>query len=62
VFTQASWWRPLLIAASAISICLIALYWGGLPTSSAFFALAFDALVLVALLVLQWPPEATVGA
>jgi hypothetical protein len=62
VFTQATWWRPLLIAASAISIGLIALYWDGLPTSSAFFALAFDALVLVALLVLHWPSEAAVGA
>jgi hypothetical protein len=62
LFTQAAWWRSLLIAASAISIGLIALFWDGLPTSSAFFAITFDAAALVALLVLHWPSEATVGA
>jgi hypothetical protein len=45
-----------------VSIALIAMYWDGLPVSSAFFAVAFDAVVLVALLVLHWPSEATVGA
>ena len=41
---------------------LIVVFWDGLPTSSAFFAVAFDTAVLVALLVLHWPSEATVGA
>jgi hypothetical protein len=62
LFTQAAWWRGLLVVASILSIGLIALFWDGLPTSSAFFAIAFDVLVLVALLVLRWPSEATVGA
>ena len=62
LFTQATWWRGLLVVASILSIGLIALFWDGLPTSSAFFAIAFDVLVLVALLVLRWPSEAAVGA
>lgn len=60
IFAETDWWRPLLIVASVASAALIVAYWNGLPTSSAFFGLAFDAVVLVALLVLRWPTDAVV--
>jgi hypothetical protein len=58
VAIQASWWRPLAVAAAVASAGLIVALWGGLQGSSAFAALAFDLLVLVALLVARWPAEA----
>jgi hypothetical protein len=54
---QAAWWRPLAIAGALISAALVVVMWDGIPTSSAAFALAFDAVVLVALLLAHWPSE-----
>ncbi len=52
---QSAWWRPVTIGAAVVSAVLVVAMWGGVPTSSAFFALAFDAVVLAALLVFDWP-------
>jgi hypothetical protein len=57
VLLQAGWWRPLAIAAAVGSACLVVALWGGIQGSSAFFALAFDAVVLFALVVARWPSE-----
>lgn len=62
VLAQAAWWRPLAIVAAAVSLVLVLAMWDGLPTSSAFAAVAFDVVVLIALLVAHWPSERVVGA
>ena len=59
---QAAWWRPVVIVGAVVSIALVAAFWDGFPTSSAFFAVAFDVIALVALLVVRWPSEGVVGA
>jgi hypothetical protein len=61
VALQASWWRGLVLAAAAVSIVLVVTMWDGLPTGPASAALAFDAVMLVALLVVHWPAGDIVG-
>ena len=60
--TDHEWWRPITIAASIVSIAGLVLFWDGIATSSAVFALAFDVVLLVALLVAHWPSVETAGA
>ena len=62
IVVQAPWWRTLAISASILSIVVIVALWNGVPTSSAAFALAFDVVVLVALVVVHWPSAETIGA
>lgn len=62
VIVQAGWWRQLAILASVVSIVLVAAMWNGIPTTSAAFALAFDVVVLLALLVAHWPTPESVGS
>ena len=57
VLVQAAWWRRVAIVGAVVSALLIVVFWDGVPTSSAVFALAFDVLVLAALLVAHWPSE-----
>ena len=57
-----AWWRPVTVAASIVSIAGIVLFWDGLATSSAAFALAFDVVLLVSLLVVHWPAAEAIGA
>ena len=40
------WWPQLALASAAISLAMIVLWWGGLITGSAFFALVFDLAVI----------------
>lgn len=49
------WWRPVTIAAAIVSIAGIVVFWDGIATSNAFLALAFDVVILIALLWLHWP-------
>jgi hypothetical protein len=60
--TDASWWRAATVAGSVVSIVGIVLFWDGIATSSAAMALAFDVVLLVALLVAHWPASEAVGA
>jgi hypothetical protein len=60
--TGDEWWRPIIIAAAIVSIGGLVLFWDGIATSSAVFALAFDVVVLVSLLVAHWPSVQTAGA
>ena len=53
-----SWWRTWAVAASVISLIVSALY----IQSPAFNAAAADVIILVALLVLHWPPADLVGS
>jgi hypothetical protein len=43
---QQGWWSPLAVASAAISGLLVVFFWGGINTSSAVFALVFDAAVI----------------
>ena len=62
IFTETAWWRTIAIVGAVLSAALVVAMWDGLPTSSAFFALAFDAVVLVALLVVRWPSTEALGS
>jgi hypothetical protein len=58
--TDQEWWRAPTIAGALVSIVGIVVFWDGIAASSAMFALAFDALVLIALLWARWPsPQVT---
>ena len=60
---DSAWWRPMTVAGAVVSMLGMVLFWDGLATSNAAFALAFDIVLLVSLLVVHWPVAAeTVGA
>jgi hypothetical protein len=61
-FAGADWWRTVAVAAAFVSIGGIVVYWDGIYTSSAIFALAVDAVILGALLVAHWPPPELAGS
>jgi hypothetical protein len=56
------WWRAAAIAGAVVSAVGIVAMWGGVAPSSAIMALAFDVLVLLALLVVHWPSAEVVGS
>jgi len=60
--TDREWWRTITIVASIVSIAGLVLFWDGIATSSAIFALTFDVVVLVSLLVAHWPSVEAAGA
>lgn len=59
---QTGWWRGLAIAAALGSILLVGLMWDGVPSSPAAAAVAFDVVILAALLLLHWPSSDVIGA
>ena len=59
---RSSWWRATALASAVASAALVVVMWEGLPRSSAFFALAFDAVVIASLLIAHWPPDQLVEA
>jgi hypothetical protein len=62
ILLQAAWWRPVALVGAAVSIAVVALMWNGLQSSSAMAAVAFDVVVLVALLVVRWPTPELIGS
>ena len=48
--THEGWWPQLALASAAISLAMIALWWGGLVVGSALFALVFDLAVIAVVL------------
>jgi hypothetical protein len=58
----ADWWRATTIAAAALSVGGIVLYWDGLATTNAIFALVTDAVILGGLLVAHWPSSELAGS
>lgn len=56
-----SWWRAVTIAGAVVSLVGIVAFWDGLATSNALLALAFDVLIIGALLVAHWPATAEAG-
>ena len=57
-----AWWRPACALGAVVSLVGIVLFWDGVAATNAFFALAFDVLVLGALLVAHWPTTELVGS
>jgi hypothetical protein len=53
------WWPQLALGSAAISLVMIVLWWGSLVTGSAFFALVFDAAIIVVVL---WKLRSGAGA
>ena len=53
-FAQQAWWGPLALLMAILSSAFILLWWNSLNTSSAFFALAFNVLVVMAVV---WQPR-----
>ena len=45
-FVGSDWWRSAAIVGAVLSIVAILVFWDGIATSSALFALAFDVIVL----------------
>jgi hypothetical protein len=56
------WWRGATIAAAALSIAGIVVFWDGVATTSALFALVVDVMILGALLVAHWPSAELAGS
>ena len=48
--THQGWWPQLALASAALSLAMIVVWWGSLVVGSAFFALVFDAAVIVVVL------------
>ena len=54
-------WRPLAVASALVSIAGIVLFFGTWPMFNTLAALGVNVAVLVAVLWLHWPPQATFG-
>lgn len=62
IWAQADWWRAIAGVSAAVSLAGIALFMERRPTQPALNAAFFDAAVLVALLLVRWPPASLVGS
>ncbi len=56
------WWRTVTVVATLVSLAGLLVFWDGIATSSAMFALVFDLVVLIALLGLHWPSVELAGS
>jgi hypothetical protein len=59
VFGQQAWWRPVVVASAAFSTAIVLLFWDGKMqqvTDKGLIAVLINVVILVALLVLRWPP------
>ena len=56
-FGLGEWWRTVAFVSALISLVGIVLFFGTWPMFNTFAALGVDVAVIVALLVLRWPPQ-----
>ena len=61
VVLPGSVWRPLAVASALVSIAGIACFFGTWPMFYSLAALSVNVAVLVGVLWLHWPPQATFG-
>ena len=61
IFVPADWWRPVGVVTAAVSLSGIVLFFGTWPMFNTLAALGVNVAVLVAVLWLRWPPQATFG-
>jgi hypothetical protein len=57
-----TWWQPLLLVSAVTSASLVVVWWNGIDVSSAYFAIAFDTLVIVVTLWAYAISEAALGS
>lgn len=62
LWSQQPWWRSAAIAFAILSALGLIVFWANPISSPVVFALAFNILVLAALLVVHWPDVEVVGA
>lgn len=56
LMNSTGWWRPVAIAAAAVSSLGLLLFWTTPISSPVLSALVFNLMVLAALLIFHWPP------
>ena len=56
------WWRGITVSAAILSIVGVAVFWDGIATGSALFALAADVVIVAALLLANWPSTELAGS
>jgi hypothetical protein len=59
VLAQQGWWRPAVVGSAAFSTVIVLLFWDGKLkelTDKGLIAVLINLVILVALLVLGWPP------
>jgi len=61
VLVPTDWWRPVGVASAIVSIVGIVLFFGTWPMFNTLAALGVNVAVIVAVLWLHWPPQATFG-
>ncbi len=61
LFGETTWWRPLAVISALVSLVGLILFWSTPAASPAFFALLFNAGVILSLWLLDWPPVAVAG-
>ena len=54
-------WQPLAVASAVVSIAGIAFFFGTWPMFNTLAALGVNVAVLIAVVWLRWPPQATLG-
>jgi hypothetical protein len=62
IWTEMEWWRTAAIVSSIVSIIGLVLFWSNPAGGPTLSALVFDIVILVALVILRWPPSTLVGA
>lgn len=61
IFVRAGWWRPVLVGSAVFSSAIILLFWDGSMqrlVEKGLIGLLINVVILVALLVFQWPSAA----
>lgn len=61
-YARHPWWRDVALASSAVSLLTIGIFATGLPVSPTINPVVFNVAVLIALLVLHWPPAELIGS
>jgi hypothetical protein len=62
LFGQQNWWRTAAIVGAVVSTIGLVIFWQTPVSAPMISALIFNALVLAALLIFQWPSVEAVGA
>jgi hypothetical protein len=59
-----TWWRPLAVGFSALSLVTLGLYWQGFPVliPNKVGAIAVDVVLIVGIVFASWPTEEMVGS
>jgi hypothetical protein len=59
-----SWWRPLAVTCSVISLVTLVLFWNGLPflVPNKVGAIGVDLFLIVGIVFISWPSDEMLGA